>query len=186
MHRNDLGQILVAAIILIICETSCAIANVVEARQMNFYSVTGTRPADVRAEMNRVRPKGYAARTIWHVDWRYTYRVVGGRCSIATVATNLSIASLYPRLFSNDPGLRRSFDFYMVKLRLHEEGHARNGEQIARRIDAGIAAMSAPNCVDLSRYANTFGDRIVKEGGVLDAAYDARTNHGATQGARWP
>jgi hypothetical protein len=43
-----------------------------------------------------------------------------------------------------------------------------------------------PTCDALSRAANALGDRLIKEANQMDVEYDARTQHGRTQGARFP
>ena len=148
--------------------------------------MTGDRPADVRSQMNRLRPKGFDALTTWNISWRFQYQQTQARCAIASVKTTVKIVYTLPKLDTHNPDVRKSFDAYMGKLRLHEDGHARNGADIARRIDAGIATLAASTCGDLERNANALGNGILKEGNAFDVDYDTRTDHGRTQGARWP
>ena len=83
--------------------------------------------------------------------------------------------------------LARTFDEYAEKLLAHEDGHAQNGIETGKRIEAAILGMQPhPTCDELSRAANAEGDRLIKEANQADRDYDARTEHGRTQGARFP
>jgi predicted secreted Zn-dependent protease len=43
-----------------------------------------------------------------------------------------------------------------------------------------------PNCDRMGQVANELGRKLVKEANQQDIDYDAKTRHGATQGARFP
>jgi predicted secreted Zn-dependent protease len=42
------------------------------------------------------------------------------------------------------------------------------------------------SCSELETAANRVGEREVERVNTVEASYDTRTNHGATQGARFP
>lgn len=172
--------------LLLACLSAPACAEVRETREVKNYQFGGSSTAEARANMNKVRPRGYDAYTAWQINWRYTYKQANGRCSIATVTVNLTITYTMPDLQTSDAALDRSFKGYLVKLRTHEDGHAENGRIVARRIDDAIPKLTAATCEELGKNANALGQSIVKEGNALDIEYDKTTDHGRTQGARWP
>jgi predicted secreted Zn-dependent protease len=149
------------------------------------YMVRGETKPEVRKHINLLRPQGYDAMTTWNIQWNYTYRETRSGCEIASVTTSLAVAYVMPRLQTTNSALNMSFRDYLAKLGTHEKGHALIALSIARRIDAAIAPMRAPTCEGLGNAANALGDRIIQEGIELNNAYDARTDHGRTQGARW-
>ncbi len=182
--RLNLVAVLSSALIFISASTTHS--EVRETRENKHYTVSGASPADVRASMNKVRPKGFDAYTSWNIRWNYTYRQANGRCAIASVTTRLAIAYTMPRVETQNANLQKGFDAYLQKLRVHEDGHANIGQSVARKIDDGIAGLTAPACETLDQRANALGEKLVKEGAAADIDYDRVTDHGKTQGARWP
>ena len=127
----------------------------------------------------------FDANTRWYVKWTYRYRNVGQDCAIARVAVTVDVTITMPRLKSGSPRRRwraRSTSS-REKLLAHEEGHAQNGIEAGKRIEAAIRGMQPhPTCDALSRAANALGDRLIKEANQKDVDYDARTQHGRSAG----
>lgn len=173
---------------------SPAAAEPLVKRNVVHYDVSGASAQEIRAEMDRLGPidettkRRFDATTRWNVKWTYRYRNVGQDCAIARVSVTVDVTTTMPRLKPDLPvGLARTFSEYTDKLREHEEGHAQNGIEIGKRIEAAIRDMQPhPTCDALSRAANALGDRLIKEANQMDVEYDARTQHGRTQGARFP
>lgn len=163
-----------------------ASAIVRETTKNTTYVVRGETAPDVRKDMSAKGPQGYDGFTTWHIRWNYRFQATARGCAIGDVTVSLAIAFTMPRLESRNSVLKASFDAYVAKLQKHEDGHAENGRSVARRIEKGIAGMSAGSCDDLQRDANLFGDRAIDDGKALDAEYDRQTRHGETQGAVWP
>ncbi|RTL65177.1 MAG: DUF922 domain-containing protein [Hyphomicrobiales bacterium] len=161
-------------------------AGVTEAVVRKPYRVQGNSAAEVRADLKAKGPDGWDGYTYWHVDWRYVYKPADAGCGIREVATQLTITFTMPSLETDNSVLKAAFDDYLTRLQVHEDGHAENGREAARRIDAGIAALTAATCEELGRVANAFGHRIVAETAAADKTYDAATGHGRTQGAVFP
>lgn len=163
---------------------------------ITYYDVSGTTAAELRTNLNSVRPTskkdghGYDGITRWFVNWRYTYRNGTLGCTIASVSSTIEVAITMPRLATNasvPAPLASAFTEYTEKLLLHERGHGQNGIDTARRIEDGIRVLPPQRtCGELGRAANALGDSLIKEGSRLDVEYDARTQHGRTQGAHFP
>jgi predicted secreted Zn-dependent protease len=173
-----------------------AFADPVVTQTFDYYDVDGATAQELRADLNRLGPmdgtehRRFDAVTHWYVRWRFTYTNVGGGCEISSVSTSADITYAFPRLRrrSTAPAaLRRAFAGYLENLLVHEKGHARVGIDIASRIEQGIRRLPpAPTCPVLDDAANDLGHALIKEANQLDIDYDAQTQHGKTQGARFP
>jgi predicted secreted Zn-dependent protease len=87
---------------------------------------------------------------------------------------------------STPAALGEAFANYTKTLLLHERGHVQNGIDIAKRIEDRIGAMPPErSCTRLGQAANELGQSLIKEGNRQDIDYDARTQPGKTQGARF-
>lgn len=174
------------ALAAVVASATPACATVVETVKRAPYAVTGSTEAEVRADIDAKRPGSYDAKANWYFRWHYTYRTDASGCSMARVSVALELTLVEPALRSPDASVQKSFDDYLIKLRAHEDGHADLARATARRIDAALQPLTAATCNALGQRANEIGQTIVREGNAEQVAYDARTDHGATQGARWP
>ncbi len=163
--------------------------------QVEHYDISGSTPADLRREMSAKGPQGAGGRrfdgyTRWHVSWRYQYSNKTGGCAIASVTTSAKVTITLPR-WTNEGSAggstRQQWARYLATLEEHEQGHRRNGIDAANEVDRAIAAMPpAGSCDALGANANALGMSILQKYNQRDLDYDRDTNHGATQGARFP
>jgi predicted secreted Zn-dependent protease len=123
-----------------------ASAEVRETRETKTYVVRGDLETDVREQINAQRPRGFDALTRLNIHWNYTYRQAGGICSTMSVTATLAVVQTMPRLETTDAELKNSFNGFLKALQLHEDGHAQNGRNAARRADSGIASLHASTC----------------------------------------
>lgn len=160
-----------------------------------YYDIKGATPQDIRAQMRELGPtdftegKRYDANTRWNVSWKYNYANTGQGCSISTAYTTVKVTITIPRLqdVSAPAALKQSFDDYTKNLLVHEKGHGQTAIDIARKIEGRLVAMPPqPSCDRMGKAANELGNALIKEANQADIDYDARTQHGRTQGARFP
>jgi predicted secreted Zn-dependent protease len=172
-----------------------AVAEPKVTETINYYDVSGSTVQELRADLNRNGPAGkdgkrYDAFTHWYIRWRHNDQRGGNECAIASVSTSVDVTITFPRLSgtADVPGaVKQAFADYTQKLLLHEKGHAQNAIDTARRIDDGIAALRPQhNCSELGRAANRLGYSLIEAANQWDIDYDRRTQHGASQGARFP
>jgi predicted secreted Zn-dependent protease len=177
------------------CVSTATLAETVVVQTLFHYDVGGATPQDVRVYLNRHGPfdaqgRRFDGYTRWYVRWRYLYKSVPEGCAIASVVTSADIAITLPRLGADSQAsdeLKKSFADYVEKLRVHEEGHAQTAIDTAKRIDDGIAALPPEaTCERLGQVANELGYALIKEANQADLDYDARTQHGRTQGVQFP
>jgi predicted secreted Zn-dependent protease len=185
-----------AAALCTVGGTKGALAGPVVKETFDYYDVDGASAQEIRADLDRRGPiDGYEHRhfdavTRWRVRWEYTYEPTATGCEIGTVSTAVDVTYSFPRLSANSAApadVRHAFAHYLQRLLVHEKGHAQNGIDIAKRIENSIRALhAASSCDGLSAAANSLGRSLIKEANRLDIDYDARTEHGKTQGARFP
>ncbi len=160
-----------------------------------YYDVSGATASEVRANLNRLGPLDPSGRrndgfTRWSVKWTFEYKDDAVGCAIASASTTVEASITMPRLKADasvPATLMRAFTDYSDKLLQHEKWHVQNAIDVARRIENIIRA-TAPErtCNLLGRFANSLGDRLLKEAVEKDRDYDARTDHGRNEGARFP
>lgn len=164
-------------------------------QSITYYDVTGASAAAVRTDVDQLGPtdqiesRRHDAVTHWHIRWRYNYSDSSLGCRIAGVTVTVDATTTMPRLKSDAASaeLTDAFALFADKLLAHERGHVQNGVDIARRIEDGIRKLPPErSCDQLGRIANAFGEGLLEEGRRLDVEYDARTQHGRGQGARFP
>jgi len=150
------------------------------------YPVRGTTLARLRAGING-GPQGYAAYTRWFVKWNYDYGGSSSRCVLSSSTVNLRVVFTYPSWKDRakaSPALRARWDRFMRALKLHENGHKQNGVRAARDVNALLGrAGSAGSCTALGASVNRRADAAIARWAGADKTYDARTDHGTTQGA---
>ena len=163
---------------------------------VDYYDVAGATAREVRASLNRDGPiagndnKRYDAVCRWNVFWKFQFRRGETSCAVTSATTEAKITIIFPRLKTDEttsPSLVKAFASFTEKLMLHEKGHAKNAIEAARKIEAGIKALPPEaNCDALRTKANNLGHALIKEANQADIEYDRVTQHGATQGVRFP
>ena len=170
-------------------------ARVVVRSRVRHYEIGGSSALELRAGMDRLGPKDpvygtpYAGFTRWRIEWSYDYASTAG-CAIDGVVVAVRIEIVLPRWREARSGprdLAAEWRRFIAALRRHEEGHAaiarRGGRRVARRLEA---LRTFPSCARLERAADAAAERIIEDTRRAERAYDRRTGHGDTQGARFP
>jgi predicted secreted Zn-dependent protease len=176
------------------CACLSAHAAVITGDTVGHYPISGASDTELRREMNAKGPSGSGGRrfdayTRWNISWRYTYREAGGVCRIDTVTTDVKVTMTLPEWRDERTApeqLRKRWSAYVTALTAHEMGHRNNGLEAAREIDSGIGAMTHTSCNALGNAANALGNQILRKYNERDLDYDRSTDHGRTQGARFP
>ena len=171
---------------------ACAQAAVREEHTERPYAVHAQPEQSLRQALDAASPitqggqRRFHGYTRWNVRWSFRWwREASGRCRITEVTTRLASEVQLPELRDGTPAQRQAFDRYLAALSRHEQGHVRIGQEAARAIDQGIAALpEAPDCDALERDANALGHRLLDAHTERERQYDQTTGHGATQGAR--
>lgn len=166
-----------------------------EAVDLRWYAVTGVDPRTMWQSIAANGPKGddgkvFAGRTDWNLGYRYQTRMLDGQCRVTTVSTRLAVVMHLPRWQDESRAsaeLRQRWRLYLAALREHEDGHRDNGVAATTEVQAGVGGLPArPDCSGFDAQARTVANAIVSKYVERDREYDQRTQHGQTQGARFP
>ncbi|MBU6423972.1 MAG: DUF922 domain-containing protein [Chloroflexi bacterium] len=161
------------------------------------YEVSGATPDEIRASMDASpsRPRDIHdntfedALTLWnyHVDW--TDAMSGGACRATSVTPTVAVSFTFPRWVAPPdplPATVSRWDAYVAALETHEKGHEQNGIDAASDAITRIRAVSVSDCAGFDAAAQAAIAAATADGNAADQRYDATTDHGATQGARFP
>jgi predicted secreted Zn-dependent protease len=153
---------------------------------MIYYAVGGTTPAQVRARLNARAPSSpdgcrCDAFTRWRFRWSWP-GYGGAGCQLRRAVVSLHIDVVFPRWThprTASAGLAAAWARYARALARHEQGHV---DYAVARYPAVVRAIKRATCRSADAAAQAQLALIRKH----DVAYDAATQHGATQGARFP
>jgi predicted secreted Zn-dependent protease len=161
-----------------------------------YYRIQGRTAADLRAQMNRLGPldsysgKRYDAYANWSLTWRVRDLYTSAGCRITGATVLVELGYTYPRWApppSASTQLRRKWQRYLKALHKHENGHGSIAAEMGRKMLRGIRSLAPRNsCRSLEAAVDQVGADGVERTNRAESAYDARTNHGTTQGARFP
>jgi predicted secreted Zn-dependent protease len=167
-------------------------ADPIITEKITTYAVSGKTPKDVRADINRKRKAaaggGYDSINNWNTWWTVNTERTARGCAITSVKVTLDIEIVIPKLVASAPAdLRRRFDTYLEHLMVHERGHSKHSIAAARQIEPALMKMAPkPTCRETIQAANKLANSFLLKQRQIDKDYDARTRHGATQGATFP
>ncbi|MEE4113882.1 MAG: DUF922 domain-containing protein [Desulfobacteraceae bacterium] len=164
--------------------------------QKQYYPAVGQTSVQIRQSLDRNTPvrqngKPFDAYTKWEIDWQFGWAFDGdGTCRITEVNTVVHIRQTFPRLKNTGdlaPQLADRWKRYMIDLIAHEAGHLALGLDAARNIERRISQMGdRSSCDQLESEANALAREIIARYTSLEAQYDAVTNYGERDGARFP
>jgi predicted secreted Zn-dependent protease len=153
---------------------------------MHYYAVGGTTDAQIRARLNAnapASPDGYKgdAYTTWNYRWGWP-GYGSSTCNLAKAVVTIKVDVHFPR-WTHPQGasaaVAADWSRYARALAVHESGHA---SYARARYPFVLRAIKGATCRSADAAAQAQLAVIRKH----DVAYDARTQHGATQGARFP
>lgn len=160
----------------------------IEHARIIYYAITGSTASELRASMDKLRPKDpydgnrpVDAYTDWYISWTWPGHGTDN-CDLSAAAVRFSINVTMPRWkapANASPGLIVKWENYIRSLTVHEKGHVDN---IVRNYPGVLAAIQNATCST----AETAAQKALEPLRAFDSSYDRDTNHGATQGAVFP
>jgi predicted secreted Zn-dependent protease len=160
-----------------------------------YYDVVGNSAQELRHQMDTKGPFGEEGKRVdghtdWKVTWSYQYAPATDGCRITALGINLSATITLPRWTAGDHAsnaLLKKWQSYIASLRVHEDGHYSHGVEAADEIKSfGQSFHTSDDCLILAMTFNNKATSIIEKYRAADAAYDADTKHGRTQGAIFP
>ena len=155
------------------------------------YNVSGTTAQQVLDDMRRQAQRvgeDYFAEAKWRIDWRYDYdRPTRNACRVKDLRVYLTERVTLPHWTGAGAAtaLVAQWQSFVAAVRQHELGHLAHGRQAANDVRDELQKLRARDCEILEQRADETGTSIVKRYAAMDVEYDARTEHGKTQGAWW-
>jgi len=166
----------------------------VEPLKVEFYDVQGISGRELLKSLNDRGPAGkdgvrFHGFTKWHVRWTYQFRSKGKLCEIQSLETEPSGIMTLPKWDSPDRAstkLKQEWARYSAALRVHEDGHYHLGVSAAKEIKQRLSSLTnASGCKALQQEIDSKASAIISEFNAKDLEYDATSQHGSTQGARF-
>ena len=153
-----------------------------------YYEVTGNTMGELLASMHRQRPpEGYGV-TRSFFSWTTRWEPVAGVCRITEARVSLRTEVTLPRWEPGpdaSPGLVSQWRTFVENVRLHENGHLEIAVAAKYAVERELRRVQAPSCMTVQGAGNQAAERVLSEYRARQRAYDARSRHGATQGAVW-
>jgi predicted secreted Zn-dependent protease len=156
-----------------------------------YYHVFGNNPDQIRADLDACRPSvGGSGEGDGYTSWRFTWSIRwDGACRVSSAAVALHIGMALPSWTpspSAQPGTAASWTHYTAALRTHEQGHVSIARSYARKLLSDLRRLPGGSCSTLLQSASSVANADISAAQAANDAYDARTAHGATQGATFP
>lgn len=165
-----------------------------ESLNIEFYEVHGESRDELRRSLEENGPIGesgdrYHGYTKWNIGWNFKLTPSGRQCRITDLTTKLEVTMTLPRWNKPDNApkdLAQEWDRYSTALRQHEDGHQNMGISAAEEIKQRLSGLTGTGgCQKLAEDMNSKANAVIAEFNAKELAYDATTEHGATQGARF-
>jgi len=162
---------------------------------VSYYRITGNSADELRSDLNK---KGHVdqsgnrwdAYTEWYITWSYPYSITDDGCATGPIMVDVDVKFYFPKWSKSGDATQELVDKwndYINALETHEDGH----KEIA--INAGCDIWQVlndqphyANCDELERNADEAANEILDLYRQRELSYDKETDHGATQGARFP
>jgi predicted secreted Zn-dependent protease len=158
-----------------------------------YYDVEGRSEEDLLQAMSRGGPewegRRYFGLTTSEVRYAYWKVPAATGCDLEGIEVTSAITISLPkwRPMAGTPyALERSWRQFERALALHEDGHRRLLVEEAEQIRLVLAGLRTETCAEMDAKARQEVERVRDGYGALHRSYDARTEHGRTQGAQWP
>ncbi len=154
---------------------------------VQYYEVSGNSVGEIRAAINRVRPRDpndgipVDALNRWYISWRWPADGSGG-CALGRTQLRFSAILRMPRLVVTARTPRAvvaRWNAYVEALVRHEAGHLRHAFD---NMGSVLAAIRSSSCAG----ASEAGRAAVRILAGWDVTYDRDTRHGLSQGAHFP
>jgi predicted secreted Zn-dependent protease len=152
----------------------------------NRYPVKGKSYESVLRSLAANGPKGYHGLAGWSVTYHYTVKMEGTLCRFDNVRLKIVGEILLPKWTDEaaaPAALQQRWQGYYAALQQHEEGHVQHGNELAALVREKFFGVSDFACAQAETVAKAEFDRVYTSLKSRDKEYDARTQHGATQGA---
>ncbi len=164
----------------------------ISSTKIGYYTVYGNTKSELISQLYYCTPvpihQGhYAASTEYVVNWSVNYSALDdGRCAVDSPRVNMGIAQTYPRWVNTQPAIQTMqtiWDTFMSHVTEHENGHVDIDKDYAWRLFRMLSDEPPAECLALQTSVGTKAQQIINSLDQANNDYDAKTQHGTTQGA---
>jgi predicted secreted Zn-dependent protease len=151
-----------------------------------YYDISGSTEAELRTQLDTLGPVGYDgykgdATTEWFIHWNWP-GYGSSSCDLSAAEISYDIKVIFPRWIPDEnasPDLVAKWANYTKLLAEHEKGHV---DSVLKNFPSVVDAIKGATC----ETADAVGTELLQQIRQLDIDYDAATQHGASQGTRFP
>ncbi len=159
------------------------------------YTITGMTENELRHQIDQRSPPCQASNdhdacTTWDIQWHYRYYNQNEACWLTDIHVSTLVTITMPTW---DPApeapmdLQNNWDTYLDALQTHEDGHRDRALATGRAVlDALSDLPTYPTCDMLKDAVDITAQGVLATYAEHHVQYDEETDHGATQGARFP
>jgi len=166
--------------------TAKAMPNVIHT---DYYEINGATARELLASMRANQPFANYAATEWHVDWNYDCLLNPNECILRSFNVRVRVRFILPHWVDSqnaDQALQEEWKRYFGALQIHESGHAgfgiAAGKELLRLVNS--KEWRAADRKELKARIDEECEKTLREFKAQEVAYDKKTDHGRTQGAR--
>jgi predicted secreted Zn-dependent protease len=158
----------------------------IENARLDYYSIFGSSESELRAQLDAKAPLGYDgykgdATTNWFIRWDWP-GYGNSSCDLSMATVSYEIVVTFPRWTPPDgtpPDLVAKWDSFTRDLAEHEQNHV---DFVVDNYLSVLDAIRHATCQTADAAATSALEPIRQ----LDRDYDAATNHGESEGVRFP
>ena len=160
----------------------------------NSFNISGATERELRRSISQSRPwkdkREGDANTEWKIEWTFRLRSSERACQLDSFATKTTITMTLPKWMPRPAVpelLTQRWESYLTALKTHEDGHKKIALAAVAEIQRRVKMLKPqPTCEDFSELLNGTARSVIAEYRQKEIEYDRQTDHGATQGARFP
>lgn len=163
--------------------------------EIQYYDIVGRSAQELRDQMNAKGPTGRRGdrvdgHTHWKTSWKFRYAPSGEGCTFTSIEVVTAGIITLPRWTGEadaSGALAKQWGDFSAALLRHEKGHFAHGLKAAGEIEALGRSFRVPgSCATIESEFAQQAKAIIDKYRAADAAFDADTRHGKTQGVRFP
>lgn len=194
MRMRAAALMLMAALPALGAEQTSHLANLTLRETTQPYTISGRSSAEIAAELRRhgaiaSSPDEYREAYVWRLQWHVEPQPTTGGCRVGDVEVELvSILSLpqWTAPSGAPASLKSDWSRFESALHAHEWQHRNMTVSRAQQLRPRLLRLTAQTCDSLVRGTDYVAQGWLEDMRKQNEDLDAKTSHGAGQGARWP
>jgi predicted secreted Zn-dependent protease len=155
----------------------------------DYYEVSGATAEELLASLRAHQLFARHASTKWQVDWHFECQLKPNECILRSFTAQVRIRYTLPNWVDSqqaDKALQGEWQRYFGALQLHESVHGgfgiAAGKEMVRLVNS--RNWRAADQKELKARLDEECEKTLQEYRARETAYDEKTDHGRTQGAR--